>query len=351
MTQPCSITPAQRRVTGAYLQPLLDAAMARGVTPHALARGAGLPADALAPLPASLPACAYLRLLDAGALLASDEHFGLHVGEQVKLGAYSIYGLVLLACRDFGQAFEQTLRYEALAHDLGRSRLALQGAAAEYEWISHYPGASRHLADSVFAGIQTFGRWLAGGPLPPSALTFTHAGSTDTREYTRVFGALPRFNAPANSARFAASLLAWPLPNADITLYPVLQQHAERQLSARAEAPPAIVAEVRAAVIRNLAHDRVRLNTIAAELDVAPRTLQRKLADAGTSFQQVLDKTRYALALDYLRQPGLSLLAIAFLLGYQEQSAFTHAFKEWSGSNPGAWREQALRHAPGFIGL
>jgi len=338
MTPSYSITPAGHRVTGAYLQPLLDAAMARGVTPALLARAAGLPEGALAPLPASLPAGAYLRLLDAGAELAQDEYFGLHVGECVKLGTYSVYGLVLLACRDFGQAFEQTMRYEALAHDLGRSQLSVDGASARYEWTSHYPDASRHLADSVFAGVQTFGRWLAGGTLPPAELSFTHAGCADTREYERVFGALPHFNAPLNAARFEAALLARPVPNADITLYPVLQQHAERLLGQRADAAPAIVAEVRAAIIRNLAHDRVRLGGIAAELGLSPRTLQRKLADAGASFQQVLDSARYALARDYLRQGSLSLLEIASLLGYQEQSAFTHAFKEWSGMNPGGWR-------------
>jgi AraC-like DNA-binding protein len=99
---------------------------------------------------------------------------------------------------------------------------------------------------------------------------------------------------------------------------------------------------VRAAVIRNLAHDRVRLASIAAGLGLSPRTLQRKLQEAGASFQQVLDAARHALAQDYLRQRGLSLADIAFLLGYQEQSAFTHAFREWSGMNPGAWRERAL---------
>jgi AraC-like DNA-binding protein len=98
---------------------------------------------------------------------------------------------------------------------------------------------------------------------------------------------------------------------------------------------------VHAAIIRNLAHDRVRLLFIADDLKLTPRTLQRKLSDAGTSFQQVLDRARHALATDYLRQGALSLADIAFLLGYQEQSAFTHAFKEWSGVNPGAWRAQA----------
>ncbi|MEG1118669.1 MAG: helix-turn-helix transcriptional regulator, partial [Janthinobacterium sp.] len=86
-----------------------------------------------------------------------------------------------------------------------------------------------------------------------------------------------------------------------------------------------------------------RLATVAAALAVTPRTLQRKLADAGTSFQALLDQARYGLARDYLRAPDLSLVDIAFLLGYQEQSAFNHAFRTWSGTNPGAWRLQEMQ--------
>ncbi|MFC3458664.1 AraC family transcriptional regulator [Massilia haematophila] len=352
MTKPCSIAPAPaleplpdspRRVTGSYLQPLLDAATARGVTPDALARGAGLPLASVSPLPDSLPATDYVTLLEAGALLANDPHFGLHVGECVKLGTYSVYGLVLLACRDLRQALEQTMRYEALAHELGRSQIevGVKGELARYAWISHYPQASRHLVESVFAGIQTFGRWLAGGQLPPAQVEFMHASDAPMDEYQRVFGGRPRFGAPANTAQFDAALLALPVPNADVGMYPVLQQHAERLLSQRTASQAAIVDQVRAAIIRNLAQDRVRLPAIAEELGLSPRTLQRKLSEAGASYQAVLDGARFALAQDYLRQPGLSLADIAFLLGYQEQSAFTHAFKEWSGLNPGAWRERA----------
>jgi len=101
-------------------------------------------------------------------------------------------------------------------------------------------------------------------------------------------------------------------------------------------------AQVHAAIVRTLAREPARLAGIAAELDMSARTLQRKLADAGATFQQVLDTARHALAMDYLRQDALALVDIAFLLGFQEQSAFTHAFREWSGMNPGAWRERAL---------
>jgi AraC-like DNA-binding protein len=341
-----ALTPA--RVTGSYLQPLLETAAARGVDAQALARAAGV-AVPLDPLPESLAARDYIALLALGAELTGDPHFGLHVGERVRLGTYSVYGLILLACANFAQALEQTQRYEQLAHDLGRSHLGIEGGTglACYTWTSHYPSASRHLAESVFAGIRTFGSWLAGRPLAPRRLAFAHAGDADTAEYERVLGMAPAFGAPANVACFDASLLAMPVPNADAGMYPVLQQHAERLLRDREDARErhGIVAQVRACVIRNLANDRVRLAGIAAELGLSPRTLQRKLAEAGASFQQVLDGARYALAQDYLRKAGLSLADIAFLLGYQEQSAFTHAFREWSGTNPGGWRERALAGA------
>jgi AraC-like DNA-binding protein len=331
------------RVAGSYLQPLLEAAAACGVVPTALAQAAGLAPGALDPLPELLPADDYVRLLEVGAGLANDPHFGLHVGERVKLGTYSVYGLILLSCRDFGQAFEQTMRYEQLAHDLGRSELQVCDGKARYTWHSNYPAGRRHLADSVFAGIRVFGNWLAGAPLPAAALELTHDGGDPAGhgEYMRVFGALPRFGAGANCASFDAALLRWPVPNADVSLYPVLQQHAEHLLKQRALPEADIVAQVHAAVVRRLSQGQVRLASVAEELKLTPRTLQRKLSDAGASFQQVLDQARFALARNYLRQPGLSLVDIAFLLGYQEQSAFNHAFREWSGMNPGAWRDSA----------
>jgi AraC-like DNA-binding protein len=338
--------PILARVTGSYLQPLLEAAAARGVGAAALARAAGLADSALEPLPESLAAADYIALLAAGAGLADDPHFGLHVGERVRLGTYSVYGLILLACADFAQVIEQTQRYEQLAHDLGRSQLEVDIPAklARYTWTSHFPDATRHLAESVFAGIRTLSAWLAGRPLAPLRLAFAHASDADPAEYQRVLGIMPEFGAQTHLICFDAALLATPVPNADAGMYPVLQQHAERLLQEREEERErhGIVAQVRACVIRNLANDRVRLAGIAAELGLSPRTLQRKLADSGASFQQVLDAARHALAQDYLRQRGLSLADIAFLLGYQEQSAFTHAFREWSGMNPGAWRERAL---------
>ncbi len=348
--------PGTDTVAAAYVQPLLEAAGAHGIDSATLAGAAGLPENGLSPLPATLSAAAYVRLLDAGAMLAGDAHFGLHVGERVRMGTYSAYGLVLLSCASVGQALEQTARYEVLAHDLGRSSLWRDGDRFHYRWISHYPHASRHLVDSVFAGIRVCGDWLAGMPLPPAELAFAHDGggaallrhASHRDEYVRVLGSLPRFMSEANTATMDARVLDWPVPNADTSLYPLLRQHAEQLLAQRCGLTgtgtgtgTGIEAQVQQAIAAGLRQGAVRLAGVAGELAMTPRTLQRKLSDAGTSFQAQLDQVRYRQACDYLRQPALSLVDIAFLLGYQEQSAFNHAFRAWAGTNPGAWRLQA----------
>ncbi len=222
------------RVAIAYVQPLLELVQERGVALHALALAAGLADNALSPLPESLAAQDFVRLLDAGAALTNDAHFGLHVGERVKLGTFAVYGLILLSCRDFGQVFQQTQRFESLAHDLGVSSLEVQGDVAHYRWHSHYPQASRHLSESVFAGVRVFSNWLAGMSLPAARLSFTHAAPEDTQEHHRIFGTEVVFGAPHHCAEFPAILLTLPVPNADVGLHPVLQQHAEQLLRQKA---------------------------------------------------------------------------------------------------------------------
>ena len=332
------------RVAAAYLQPLLELVNERGLNLRHLATVAGMTEDALSTLQESIPAADYVCLLDAGAELSKDPHFGLHVGERVKLGTYNVYGMILMSCKDFEQAFQKTMRYEGLAHDLGRSALVIDNAMTEYQWHSHYPQASRHLVESVFAGIRVFGNWFAGTTLPDAPVYFRHASPDDLSEHHRLFGTEVHFEAAINCARFPTALLSWPVPNADVSMYPVLQHHAEQLLrqKQRAQQDGGIVAQVRAAISNNLAQDQARLPLIAQELLLSQRTLQRKLSEAGISFQQILDQTRKDTAIDYLQKTGFSLADIAFLLGYQEQSAFNHAFKEWTGISPGVYREKHL---------
>jgi len=91
-------------------------------------------------------------------------------------------------------------------------------------------------------------------------------------------------------------------------------------------------------LVRLLPEGEVSVDKVARALHQSTRTLQRRLADRGMSWQQLLDRTREQLARQYLRDPGLSLAEIGLLLGYSEQSAFTRAFRRWTGQTPQVFR-------------
>ena len=73
---------------------------------------------------------------------------------------------------------------------------------------------------------------------------------------------------------------------------------------------------------------------------MSSRTLQRKLKESGCGYKQILDEVRQQLAEFYLTESSISMSEIAFLVGYQEQSSFNHAFKSWNGLSPSAYRDK-----------
>ncbi|MGH8765739.1 MAG: helix-turn-helix transcriptional regulator, partial [Burkholderiales bacterium] len=85
---------------------------------------------------------------------------------------------------------------------------------------------------------------------------------------------------------------------------------------------------------------------IAKTLHMSRRTLQRKLAEADLTYQQLVDQTRRDLALRYIEDAGKSLTEITFLLGFSGQSAFTRAFRRWTGESPTVFRDKRLRRLP-----
>ena len=347
---PCPIPPApDARVAMAYVQTAVAAAQTLGVTPAALCADLGWPADTLDAARDSLTVAEYIALLGAGDRLAGDPVFGLHVGLQARLSTYPFYGLVVCACTTLRAAFDQTRRYEGLAHDLGRSRLDEHGDVATYYWDTPWlaqctPAEARHLCDSVLAGILTFVSWLAHERLPVHeiGLPTPEPDVAIRAAHAQVFGPAVVYGVPAAYGRFDAALLDRPVPNADGSMLKVLQRHADELLAARLRetSEPRIVSDVRREVAAQLANDRARVDDVASALSVSTRTLQRKLADAGTNFQAVHDAARQALAEELLRDARLNLTDVAFMLGYREQSSFNRACRDWFGNTPARTRER-----------
>jgi AraC-like DNA-binding protein len=89
-----------------------------------------------------------------------------------------------------------------------------------------------------------------------------------------------------------------------------------------------------------MAEGDVQIETVARALATSTRSLQRRLAEAGISYQQLLDNTRRDAADEYLADPRLSIGEVAYLLGYSEPAAFHRAFKRWNGITPQSFRKQ-----------
>jgi AraC-like DNA-binding protein len=106
-----------------------------------------------------------------------------------------------------------------------------------------------------------------------------------------------------------------------------------------------VVARCKASLLEQLSDGELSEQEMAEQLHMSRRTLQRKLAEAEMTYQRLVDETRRDLALRYIEDPRNSIIDITFLLGFSQQSAFTRAFKRWTGIAPSEYR-QRLRGAP-----
>ncbi|MBV1776782.1 AraC family transcriptional regulator [Burkholderiaceae bacterium DAT-1] len=331
------------RVTAPFAQPLIDTCQRLGLDWRAGLTEVGI--HVTQPVIADdMSVESYLQLLQWGEQASACDDFGLQVGQSVKLASYTVYGMIMMACSSVGEALQAVMRYEGLAHDLGLSQLRVEGDLAGYYWRSPWSDRTPALASSIFAGIMVSARWLLGPDIKPVAMQFSFAAPLDTAPWEAFFGCLVTFGADDHVAWFDAALLDHPLPNADPAFYTMLTGHADHQLAARqaaaADGEDDLIDTVRKHLMRLLPTGLPKIDVIARELNVSSRTLQRRLSGAGWTFQRLLDDTLQALAKQYLADPAMRMTDIAFLLGYSEQSAFNHAFREWTGCSPRQWREQ-----------
>ena len=328
-------------VAGLYAKRVVDTAMEMSISVTQLSQLTGLDESTLLVLPDLLPGASYLALMHAATDLTKDPDFGLHVGERISPASYPVLGYTLMSCRNLSHAISQVTRYESIIHNLGHFGLELSEDTMTLTWTSALPetSASRHVTESVMAGVRVFAERLVAREIPVRQVTFTHSAPEIQQEHTRLLGDNVVFGAPTNSVTCDRAILEWEVPNADASLFPLLQQHAERLLAQRAEDSPSIVEDVRKALSSMLSTGDVKLKQVAERLEMHPRTLQRRLNDVESSFQDILETLRKDMAKRYLADRSMSLAEVAFLLGYHDQSSFNRAFKEWTGESPLSFRD------------
>jgi AraC-like DNA-binding protein len=284
-----------------------------------------------------------IRFLNIVANAMGDELLGFHLAQLPDLRELGFLFYVAASSDTLGDALQRTARYSSIANE-GVSLQCLKGGdfrlVFEYVGVARY--SDRHQIEFIMTALIRVCRQLTGLRLMPRRVRIMHRRSDEAgSKLAAYFGHDINFGAKADELTLAEGIKDIAVSSADPYLNELLVANCEQALAHRRTNRGAFRVAVENAIVPLLPHGMVRASQIAAKLGLSQRTAARRLALEGVTFSAVLESLRGDLARQYLSDPDLSISRIAWLLGYQEVSAFTHAFKRWSGKTP---REARAEH-------
>lgn len=317
----------------------------RGFEAGAVCRAAALDPRLLEEPDARVPASAMARLWAVAEQLTGDADVGLHSAESYNPGALSIVGYVILSCRTAGDALVRLARYAPLlndglrvsvTHEDGHTCCSFGAADGVDSYLRHTP---RQAIETLAAGIVLTLKRLATRPPEPVAVRLRHAAPAATDEHRRLLGPALRFDQADNAVVYASTALQAGMLSADAGLLEVFEGDAKRRLALLA-ARGAVSGRVQTLLGARLNGEVPTLASIASELAMSERSVQRSLSEERTSYREIVDDVRKGLALSHLSRQGTTATDVAFLLGFSELSAFTRAFRRWTGASPTQFARQ-----------
>lgn len=269
--------------------------------------------------------------------LSKDPLFGLHLGESLQGVALGVVGQLIQTSRTVGEALTQAAAFTHLVTNL----FSLKVTQARDTFTVHFipepvqPYPSRFVFHQLMDLFMAFTLHEADGltlkKLAPLRVVLAHAGE-DLREYERVLRCKPVVGAGEYALTFEGNYWEEPILTANYELQHLLRQQVDAvNTTTHTQAWRNRIENI---LFRNAYLGMPTLETVAANFNTSPRTLQRKLQEEGVTYGQLVDEVRKSLALQYLASGQYPLKEISYILGYNEFSAFSRAFKRWTGSAP-----------------
>ncbi len=276
-----------------------------------------------------------IRFLNLVADALHDELLGFHLAQSPDIREFGLPYYVAATSDKMGDALRRTARFSSITNEAISTKYF---ADPECKLVFRYVGVTRHLDRHqieffVTALIRVF-RHLTGQRVVPTSVRFVHYRSGASSELAEYFGGNVEYAASVDEVTFSNAANDLNIVSADPYLNKLLVAQCEEALSRRPMKQGSFRAAVENAIVPLLPHGKAHAAEIAGKLGLSQRTSARRLSSEGLSFSQVLEDLRSDLAKQYLLDQGLSVSRIAWLLGYQEVSAFTHAFKRWTGKTP-----------------
>jgi len=290
-----------------------------------------------------------INLFEQTAAIAQCPDLGLRISRHQDISVLGVLGIILQSAPSIRGVIEYTsdfmfLHGPGLVMSLNQpSPLFEDAAEVIFEIQINGYAPQRQTIDNCLGTTHRILKWLAAENYELKAVSLPHKPIAALSEYQRFFGAPILIN----QERAALHLHRRTLDSQPHSSNPALRELAQDYIARHFRNPAEMVsASVRKALRIHLATPRADKNRIAAMLALHPRTLQRKLASEGTSFDEIKDEIRKELALQYLWETKIPMSQLANILGFSEQSALSRATKRWFGHSP-----KDVRHAKGQLNI
>ena len=314
----------------------------RRVPIDGLLKEVGLTQGDLADPDARVPYHPVLKLLDRASALSGDASYALRLGASRDTRDRGLLGFLALNSPTLIDAMLNLQRYRKVAGANDDFQIEPGGSlvALQFREVNPVLRAMRHHSEYLAGSIIRACRDMAGKSIGASRIEFCHAKPTKKVAYDEILGCPVRFDAPWDTIFFTQETMRLAVNAADNKLLRVLMQACEKVVGPTSEKRQ-LVREVEKMIVDQLHKGTATIEEIARGLNMSSKTLERRLAERGHRFSDVLDDVRCRTAKHFLKETDLRIFQVAYMAGYTESAALVRAFKRWTGKTP-----LEFRHGP-----
>ncbi len=323
-------------IRAACLTHYADVARSVGIDPARMLKSVGLPARGLADPDIKIPSGGFRRLLEASAAAAGIDDFGLRLAER---GGLSNLGPVALVARDqptVGAAMEALARYIHVHNESVRLRIERHGDLVIIApmLLLGRPAPVRQGAELLLGITYRILSAFLGAGWRPLDVQFAYPAPRNRETYRRFFNCNVAFGAEFDAITYPAIDMDRPMAAANASM----ARYAESYIETIAARSSTIEGKVQELVVALLPTGRCSLDRVAQHLGCDGRTVQRRLAEHGKSFSELMDEQRAEMVIRLIEDKARTLPAVAEFLGFSAQSALARWFRDRFGCSITQWR-------------
>jgi AraC-like DNA-binding protein len=284
-----------------------------------------------------------IRLIELAADAMQDELLGFHLARDFELREMGLLYYVLASSEKLGDSLHRAVRYSTIANEGIVLRFRDEAdAAMTFTYVGVDRHSDRHQIEFWLTSLARICRELTGRHLIPTHAKVVHEREKGTAELNTFFGCEVAFGADVDEVIFSGNVKDLSVVSGDPYLNELLIKYCEDAISGRHGSRGTLRSDLENEIVQLLPHGKTQMGEIARRLGMSKRTLARRLSSEGLTFAGILADLRVDLAKRHLTDEDLAISQIAWLLGYQEVSAFTHAFKRRTGKTPKEVRSERV---------